>query len=165
MSRKLFRLLAVFIIVMILSAGLYKSLLSNSGDSWEKVGFENIKASMQEGLAEMHWQWQYEGRPESIIYEMSGKQSVQAIAMNAKGWPALAESEEACSLFLNMFAGTVVVEVSFLEMEVNVEQQLGINIEFLKQQEANDLGGKVDICRYRRLDQQFEYQLGTGNLF
>ena len=56
MSSKLFQLLSVLIVVMLIGAGLYRSVLDNS-ESWEKAGFESIKASMQKGLAQMHWQW------------------------------------------------------------------------------------------------------------
>ncbi|MFT5277774.1 MAG: hypothetical protein ACI97K_001821 [Glaciecola sp.] len=164
MSSKLFQLLSVLIVVMLIGAGLYRSVLDNS-ESWEKAGFESIKASMQKGLAQMHWQWEYEGRPATILYETAQTERVDKLAINLKGWPALAQSKEACIAFLNIFAGSVLVEVSFLELNVEVERQLGIQIEFIGGQETNELGERVDMCRYSRTGQQFEYQLGTGNLF
>jgi hypothetical protein len=162
MSSKLFRFLAALIVIMFIATGLYKSLLSENSESWEKVGFDSLKASMQEGLVDMHWQWQYEGRPESILYESS---RTERVVMNAKGWPALETSEESCRAFLDIFAADAVVEVSGLELEVNVVQQLGIDVELLKQEYINDTGEIVDICRYRRLGQKIDYHLGTGNLF
>jgi hypothetical protein len=165
MSSKLYRVLAVLIVVMLISAGLYKSLISNSNGSWEKVSFENIKVAMQKGVVEMHWQWQYEGRPISILYETRQSQRVDIVVMNKDGWPAIEKSKEACVEFLDTFAGSVLVEVSGLELNVDVQKQLGIQIEFVVKQDTSELDGEINVCRYSRTDQQFEYQLGTGNLF
>jgi hypothetical protein len=162
MSSKLFRLIWVFIVIMVITAALYKSLLGENSESWEKAAFESLKATMQEELVQLHWQWQYEGRPSSILYIGSQARRVQ---MNAKGWPAFPQTKAGCHAFLDMFASDVVAEVSGLELDVNVEQQLGINIEFLAQQDINDSGALVDTCRYTRLEQKFEYYLGTGSLF
>jgi hypothetical protein len=162
MSSKLFRFLVALIVIMVIATGLYKSLLGENSESWERVAFDSLKAAMQEGLVQMHWQWQFEGRPESIVYESAKPQS---ILMNAKGWPALEVSKEPCQVFLDMFAGDVIVEVSGLELEVNLMQQLGIEVELLEQEYVKDSGESVDICSYRRLGQKIEYYLGTGNLF
>ncbi|AEP28494.1 hypothetical protein [Brumicola nitratireducens] len=165
MSSKLYRLICVFIVIMVIGTGLYKSLLGSNSESWEKVGFESLKASMQKGLAIIHWQWQYEGRPSSILYETTQAQRIDRIEINADGWPNLARSREACRDFLNIFADSVVVEVSGLELDVDITKQLGISVEFLAQQELNDSGEAVDICRYSRKNQELEYHLGTGKLF
>jgi len=162
MSSKLFRFLAALIVGMVIATGLYKSLLGENSEPWEKVGFDSLKSAMQEGLVQMHWQWQYEGRPESILYEST---QPERVLMNAKGWPALKPSEESCRAFLDIFAGDVLVEVSGLELEVNIMQQLGIDVELLEQEYINDTGEFVDICSYRRMGQKIEYHLGTGNLF
>jgi len=150
---------------MVIGTGLYKSLLGSNSESWERVAFESLKASMQEGLALMHWQWQYEGRPSSILYETTQAQRVERIQINADGWPDLARSHEACSDFLNIFADSVVVEVSGLELDVDITKQLGISVELLAQQEFNEAGEAVDVCRYSRNNQELEYHLGTGKLF
>jgi hypothetical protein len=165
MSSKLFRSITVFIVIMLIATGLYKSLLSDNNDAWEKVGFENVKGSMQKGLALMHWQWEFEGRPKSILYETTRAQRTDRFEINSKGWPDLAKSDEACSALLHVFAGAVVVEISDLELDVNVEKQLGIKVEFIARQNVNGSGELVDICRYSRKSQKFEYHLGTGNLF
>ena len=165
MSSKLYRLICVFIVIMMIGSGFYKSLLGRNSEPWEKVGFESLKTSMQKGLALMHWQWQYEGRPNSILYETSQAQRVDRIEINAEGWPDLVKSRDACSDFLNIFADSVIVEVSGLELDVDITKQLGISVEFLAQQELNDSGEVVDICRYSRKNQELEYHLGTGKLF
>jgi hypothetical protein len=150
---------------MVLATGLYKSLLGGNSDAWENVGFENVQTAMEKGIAQMHWQWQFEGRPNSILYATSNVKRVERIEINNKGWPNLAQSNEACSAFLNIFAGSVVVEVGALELDVNVEKQLGIKVELIVLQSVNDSSELVDICRYSRKGQNFEYHLGTGNLF
>jgi hypothetical protein len=165
MSSKLLSFVWVLIVIMVIASGLYKSLLGDNSNTWENVGFENVQAAMDKGLAQMHWQWQFEGRPNSILYETSNAKRVDSIEINNKGWPDLAQSNEACSAFLNIFAGSVVVEVGALELDVNVEKQLGIKIELIALQSVNDSGELVDICRYSRNGQKFEYHLGTGNLF
>jgi hypothetical protein len=162
MSSKLFRFVVVFIVIMVIATGLYKSLLGSNSESWERVAFDSLKSAMQEGLVKMHWQWQYDGRPESILYETTQSERVE---MNLKGWPIFPASEEACQTFLDMFAGDVVVEVSGLQLDVNMRQQLGIGVEFVKHQSINESGDYVDMCRYRRADQKIEYYLGTGKLF
>ncbi|PKI00499.1 hypothetical protein [Glaciecola sp. 33A] len=165
MSSRLFRFVCVLIVIMMIAAGLYKSLLSGNRDTWQNVGFENVQAAMEKGLAQMHWQWQFEGRPNSILYGTSNAKRVERIEINNKGWPDLAQSNGACSAFLNIFAGSVVVEVGALELDVNVEKQLGIKIELIVLQSVNDSSELVDICRYSRKGQKFEYHLGTGNVF
>ena len=165
MSSKLYRLVCVFIVIMVIGAGLYKSLLGRNSESWEKVGFENLKASMQKGLAQMHWQWQYEGRPSSILYETSQVQRVNSIKINASGWPEFSKSNEGCSNFLNIFAGPLVVEVSGLQLDVDVAKQLDIDAEYLAAQPVNDSYQLVEMCRYTRKNQKLEYVLATGNLF
>jgi hypothetical protein len=155
----------VLIVIMVLATGLYKSLLGGNSDAWENVGFENVQTAMEKGIAQMHWQWQFEGRPNSILYATSNVKRVERIEINNKGWPNLAQSNEACSAFLNIFAGSVVVEVGALELDVNVEKQLGIKVELIVLQSVNDSSELVDICRYSRKGQNFEYHLGTGNLF
>jgi len=120
---------------------------------------------MDKGLAQIHWQWQFEGRPKSILYETSNAKRVDSIEINKKGWPDLAKSKEACSAFLNIFAGSVVVKVGALELDFNVEKQLGIKIELIALHSVNDSSELVDICRYSRNGHKFEYHLGTGNLF
>lgn len=162
MSSKLFGFVWALIIIMVIATVMYKSLLGDNSDTWEKVGFDSLKGSMQEELVQLHWQWQYEGRPSSILYIGSQARRVQ---MNATGWPVFPLTEAGCSAFLDMFAGDAVVEVSGLELNVNVEQQLGIDVTFLEQPYINDSGEAADICRYSRLGQKFEYYLGTGNLF
>jgi hypothetical protein len=165
MSSKLFRYVCVLIVIMMIAAGLYKSLLGGNRDTWQNVGFENIQATMEKGLAQMHWQWQFEGRPNSILYGTSNAKRVERIEINNKGWPDLAQSNEVCSAFLNIFAGSVLLEVGALELDVNVEKQLGIKIELIVLQSVNDSSELVDICRYSRKGQKFEYHLGTGNVF
>jgi hypothetical protein len=169
MSSILFQKIVVFIVLMLLAAGLYKTLIYSSSDWSEKIGFESVKTSMQRGLTQMHWQWQYEGRPLSIVYKTGQSQSFERLAMNNKGWPALGQSRKACSDFLNMFAGEVLLDVSTLPANTELAEQLGIEIEYIAGQEAeNDSGQRAkrnDVCRYTRPGQQFEYQLGTGNLF
>ncbi|GAC29623.1 hypothetical protein [Brumicola pallidula] len=165
MSSTLFRFVWVLIVIMVLATGLYKSLLGGNSDAWENVGFENVQTAMEKGIAQMHWQWQFEGRPNSILYATSNVKRVERIEINNKGWPNLAQSNEACSAFLNIFAGSVVVEVGALELDVNVEKQLGIKVELIVLQSVNDSSELVDICRYSRKGQNFEYHLGTGNLF
>lgn len=150
---------------MLIATGLYKSLLGNNSEAWERVGFENVKTSMQKGLVLMHWQWEYAGRPVSILYETRQGQRVGRIEIDKNGWPDVAQSTEACKAFLNVFAGSAVVEVGGLELDVNVEKQLDIDVTFLAKQDTNDSGELVDICRYSRKGQKFEYHLGTGNLF
>jgi hypothetical protein len=165
MSNKLFRSVLVFIVIMLIAAGLYQSLLSDNSDAWEKVGFENVKGSMQKGLAQMHWQWEFEGRPHSIVYETARAKQTDRFEINNKGWPKLAPSIDACNALLHVFASAEEVEVSGLELDVNVEKQLGIKVEFISKHNINDSGELVDICRYTRKGQKFEYYLGTGNLF
>jgi hypothetical protein len=99
------------------------------------------------------------------LYETTQAQRVDRIEINADGWPEFARSREACSDFLNIFADSVVVEVSGLELDVDITKQLGISVEFLAQQELNDSGEAVDICRYSRKNQELAYHLGTGKLF
>lgn len=165
MSSKIYRSVFVFIVIMLLSAGLYKSLLGSNSESWEKVGFESVKASMQKGLAQLHWQWEFEGRPLSIVYETAGITRIDRIDINKNGWPDLAPSTEACTQLLHAFASAEVAEVSGLQIDVDVEKQLGIKIEFVAKQKIHDSGELVDVCRYSRKGQKFEYYLGTGNLF
>ena len=162
MSSKLFRFVMVFIVIMVIATSLYKSLLGSNSEPWERVAFDNVKAAMQEGVMQIHWQWQYEGRPESIQYQSS---ELKRVDINVQGWPDLAASRQACHDFLDLFAGKAMVEVSGLELDVNAVQQLGIAVELVNKQDTKDLGNYVDICRYSRLGQEFEYYLGTGNLF
>jgi hypothetical protein len=150
---------------MLIAARLYQSVLSDNSDAWEKVGFENVKGSMQKGLAQMHWQWEFEGRPHSIVYETARAKQTDRFEMNKKGWPKLARSTDACSDLLHVFASADVTEVSGLELHVDVEKQLGIKVEFISKQNIKDSGESIDICRYSRKGQKFEYYLGTGNLF
>jgi hypothetical protein len=150
---------------MLIAARLYQSVLSDNSDAWEKVGFENVKGSMQKGLAQMHWQWEFEGRPHSIVYETARAKQTDRFEMNKKGWPKLARSTAACSALLHVFASADVTEVSGLELHVDVEKQLGIKVEFISKQNIKDSGESIDICRYSRKGQKFEYYLGTGNLF
>jgi hypothetical protein len=165
MSSKSFRAVLVFIVIMLIAAGFYRSLLSDNSDAWRKVGFESVKGAMQKGLVQMHWQWEFEGRPHSIVYETAGAKPTERFEMNKKGWPDLAPSMDACSRLLHVFASAEVVDVSGLQLNVNVEKQLDIKVEFISKQNINEYGELVDICRYSRKDQNFEYYLGTGNLF
>jgi hypothetical protein len=165
MSSKLFRFVCVFIVIMLIATGLYQRLLSDNSDAWEKVGFENVKGSMQKGLVQMHWQWEFEGRPHSIVYETARAERIDRFEISKKGWPDLAPSLNACSDLLNVFASAKVVEITGLKLNVDVEKQLGINIEFLPNRNINDSGELVDICRYSHKGQKFEYYLGTGHLF
>jgi hypothetical protein len=165
MSSKLFRFVLVFIVIMLIAAGLYRSLLNDNSDVWRKVGFESVKGSMQKGLAQMRWQWEFEGRPHSIVYATARAKRIDRFEINKKGWPNLVPSIDACSALLHVFASAEVVEVSGLEFDVDVEKQLDIKIEFLSKQKIYDFGELVDICRYSRKGQKFEYYLGTGNLF
>ncbi len=165
MSSKIYRSVFVFIVIMLIGTGLYKSLLGGNSETWEKVAFESLKASMQKGLAQIHWQWEYEGRPMSLLYETTQAQRVDQIEINADGWPALAKSQEACGDFLNIFGDSVVVEVSGLQLDVDIVKQLDISVEFLANQKLEDSGEVVDICRYSRKNQVLEYHLGTGKLF
>lgn len=169
MSSILFQKIVVFIVVMLLAAGLYKTLVYSSSDSSEKIGFESVKTSMQRGLTQMHWQWQYEGRPLSIVYKTGQSQSFERLAMNTKGWPTLGQSRKACSDFLNLFAGEVLLDINALSSNTGLADQLGIEVEYIAGQEAQNDTGQIakrnGVCRYTRQGQQFEYQLGTGNLF
>nr|WP_297349496.1 hypothetical protein [uncultured Glaciecola sp.] len=165
MSSKLFRFVCVFIVIMLIATGLYQRLLSDNNDAWEKVGFENVKGLMQKGLVQMHWQWEFEGRPHSIVYETARAERTDRFEINKKGWPDLAQSKDACSALLHVFASADVAEVSGLEFDVDVEKQLGIKVEFISKQIIHDFGKSVDTCRYSRKGQKFEYYLGTGNLF
>jgi hypothetical protein len=165
MSSKVFRSVLVFIVIMLIAAGSYRSLLSDNSDAWGQVGFQSVKGAMQKGLVQMHWQWEFEGRPHSIVYETARAKRIDRFDINKKGWPDLAPSIDACISLLHVFASAEVVEVSGLELNVNVEKQLGIKVEFIPKQNINDYGERVDICRFSREGQKFEYYLGTGNLF
>ncbi|MEQ3653147.1 MAG: hypothetical protein ABNH21_03390 [Glaciecola sp.] len=165
MASKLYQFIWVFLIVMIVGALLYRSLMTENNEAWERTGFENLKAGVQEGLAQMHWQWQYEGRPSSITYESSNAGQSDQIEMNREGWPKLNRSLDACQGFLAMFAAKSAVNVGGLSVEVDLQKQLEVQVEFIAQAKAQDSQKRVDICRYSRPEQKFDYHLGTGNVF
>ncbi len=165
MASKLYQFIWVFLIVMVIGALLYRSLLTENNEAWERAGFENLKAGMQEGLAQMHWQWQYAGRPNVITYESSNKAQNDQIEMNKDGWPKLPRSLNACQGFLAMFAAKSAVNVGGLSVEIDLQKQLEIQVEFFAQAKTQDSQQRVDICRYSRPEQNFDYHLGTGNVF
>ncbi|MBF7073695.1 hypothetical protein ISG33_09835 [Glaciecola sp. MH2013] len=158
MSSKLFQILCTFIVIMLVAAGMYKTVLDQTTESTQDATFDNMKTAVQKGLVQMHWQWQYEGRPDSIDYE-AALQEQHRIAMNDAGWPQVVGSVQGCKDILAMFVDDGKVQISALETNIDLERLLALEIAFKK---ANDSQTHADICRYQRKGQEFEYHLGTG---
>ena len=150
---------------MVIGALLYRSLLTENNEAWERTGFENLKAGMQEGLMQMHWQWQYDGRPSTITFESSNESHSDQIEMTRQGWPKLNRSINACQAFLAMFAEKSAVDVGGLRVEIDLQKHLEIQVEFIADAITQDSQKRVDICRYSRPEQKFDYHMGTGNVF
>jgi uncharacterized protein (DUF1810 family) len=168
---------------MILAVVMYRTVLSRDRNEVQQAAFESVKTAMQQGLAQMHWQWQYEGRPSHIEYAVGERQKRQ-IEMNTEGWPVLGRSLDDCKAWLNMFAAESNVEVFGLGIDVGLERQLEMKVEFIRLEDsgsaaiANPMGDGVEIndgvphvskrladtCRYSRKDQSFDYALGTGSV-
>jgi hypothetical protein len=166
MSSKLLRVVWGFIVVMVLAVVMYRTVLTRHTSEVQQAAFEKVKSTMQQGLAQMHWQWQYEGRPTQIDFAVGARQ-MRRIEMNTEGWPVIGRSEEGCRAWLNMFAVDANVEVFGLEAGVELQSQLEMKIEFIESNDGTAHVNKVmaDICRYSREGQYFDYALATGLVF
>jgi len=134
-----------------------------NSDNIDQVVLENLAVQYAESVNNAHWQWQREGRPETVMlmdYAPSLNQSndlvakdSRAIFINDKGWPEAEKSSKGCEKLWQMLLN-LPLEISGVKIYAEFYDGLKLS--------GNALDSR---CRYRlSLGPYFEYKVRHGQV-
>jgi len=76
---------------------------------WQQVSAQSLANQMEQGIKQMYWQWQQEGRPASIEYRPEHAEHAMTIKMSSTGKPIVGNEEDTCNQILTWFVKDVAI--------------------------------------------------------
>lgn len=151
----------IAVIVMLILMTMTVKYTFEENTSWQSISAQGLNTKIQTGITQIYWQWQQQGRANTIEYKPANAKQGFVINMSNKGLPELQKSEEGCNEFLSWFVEEKVlsnqIEVTTSHIERNVTNQV-----------TND--GTKDhvkadyVCQFLYANTLLEYDLKSGHL-
>lgn len=121
---------------------------------YKDVSSQGLQTKIENGLQQIYWQWQHQGRVDFIDYPIPSNSSDRAtikIAVNSKGLPLVEKSRKGCERFIKWFVD---------EKVLNNPLDLTTTVVTSTKSEGNE----SYFCRFEYANRVYRYHPFTGEL-
>jgi hypothetical protein len=146
--------------------------------AWVAISNQGLHGKMQTGITQIYWQWQSQGRTNSIEYKPENVSQTFVINMTNDGLPLIERSQQGCLEFLYWFVDkkflnkSVNVTTTFIEKRFDEVGDQSSNIALSEESAATsslqkrDISGdlQAEFCNFQYGTKVHIYNLNSGTL-